>query len=93
MFTIRRNTLPYIYQYAVIDDINGEKLGDYKTKEQAELAIKFFKQHGVPEKDENTNAVNETAYDVLKKRIQNPLGNSPPTTKSYSTKRRVELDE
>lgn len=46
-FVVRKNTLPYVYQWAVVDTENGNKVGEYKTQKLAENACHGFRQYGL----------------------------------------------
>jgi len=48
-FVVRKNTLPYVHQWAVIDTETGNKVGEYKIKKFAEKACDDFERHGLPD--------------------------------------------
>ena len=95
-FVVKKNTLPYVHQWAVIDIETGNKVGEYKTKKLAEKACKGFEQYGVPENTHDTPPGFENAWNAMSKRMKYPDGNLPPKPlkkqRKYSNKRRVELD-
>lgn len=101
-FVVRKNTLPYVHQWAVVDTRNwwgsysGNKVGEYKTKKLAEKACKSFEKHGLPEDTKGTTPGFESAWNALNKRMEHPDGDplpKPPERKTqHSNKRPVELD-
>ena len=94
-FVVRKNTLPYVHQWAVIDTDTGNKVGEYKTRKLAEKACKGFEQHGVPEDAHSTPPGFEDAWNAVSKRMKHPDGDPPPKPKKkntrHSNRRRVEL--
>ena len=90
-FIIKKNTLPYIHQWAVIETNTNKKIGEYKTEELARQAIQYFEQHGVPENDTHSP---QNALDAAKIRMQQLNGDPPLSFKKgrYSNERPVELD-
>lgn len=91
-FVVRKNTLPYIHQWAVLDMETGNKVGEYKTKKLAEKACNGFKQHGLPNDTHGVPLGFERACDVLNKRMKRPEGDPSPKPPKHSDKRPVELD-
>lgn len=100
-FIIKKNTLPYVHQWAVINNITGKKAGEYKTKELAKEALKVFQQQGmtsgipIPNQTEvHQFAVKaiKNAIEAAQKRMQQPEGDPQPELPRHSNKRRVELD-
>ena len=65
-FVVRRNTLPYVHQYAILDLDTGNKIGEYKTQEQAQKACMNFEKYGVPKDGELTPPAFENAWNALK---------------------------
>jgi len=96
-FVVRKNTLPYVHQWAVIDTETGNKVGEYKTQEQAQRACMIFEEYGVPKNGELTPPAFESAWNALKSRMRKPNGDpvpKPPKKRpEHSDRRRVELDE
>jgi len=94
-FVVKKNTLPYVHQWAVIDTATGDKVGEYKTKRLAEKACKGFESHGVPEGAHGTPPGFEDALNAVRKRMERPWGDPPPEPRKRQTKhsdrRRVEL--
>lgn len=81
----------------MIDTRTGNKVGEYKTKRFAEMAIKLFRQHNViglnsiPVPNQVVEAV-DNAIEAAQKRMQQPNGDPQPELPRHSNKRRVELD-
>lgn len=95
-FVVRKNTLPYIHQWAVIDTETGNKVGEYRTKKAVENACRRFEKHGLPESIHGTPPGFESAWNAVSKRMKRPDGDPPPELPKkkpqHSNKRRVELD-
>lgn len=94
-FAVRKNTLPYVYQWAVIDTDTGDKIDEYKTQQLAEKACSYFTQYGLPDDSHHTPQDLENVWSAMSKRMRRPCGNNPPKPnrkQRYSTKRKVELD-
>ncbi len=93
-FVIRKNTLPYIHQWAVIDTDTGNKVGDYKTMKLAKRACEGFRQHGSQSESQSTKPGFEDALSAASERMRRPGGDPPPKRKKspkHSNKRPVEL--
>lgn len=96
-FVVRKNTLPYVHQWAVIDTITGNKVGEYKTEHLAREAEKNFERYGLPVTTYNTCLIPTekqlNAWNTANKRMEHPEGNRLPKKKpQHSDKRPVELD-
>ncbi|RLC89111.1 MAG: hypothetical protein DRJ03_00720 [Chloroflexi bacterium] len=95
-FVVRKNTLPYVHQWAMIDTDTGGKVGEYKTRKLAEKACSGFEKYGIPEDAHGTPPGFENAWNAVSKRMKRPGGDplpKPPKRKrKHSDKRRVELD-
>lgn len=92
-FVVRKNTLPYIHQWAVLDLDTGNKVGEYKTQQQAAKACSMFEKHGITNQNQAAPVKFENAWDAINKRIQKPDGDPLPKLPKHSNKRRVELGE
>ena len=94
-FVVKKNTLPYVHQWAVIDTKTGDKVGEYKTKQTAIWACWDFEKNGLPDNN-STPSRSKTVWDAASERMKRPGGNilpkSPPEKPKYSDKRRVELN-
>jgi len=90
-FVVRKNTLPYVHQWAVVDSTTGNKVGDYKTREIAQQACDQFIEHGLLN-GEKEAPKKLSAFDAMKQRMQKPAGDQPRPTPKHSNKRPVELD-
>jgi hypothetical protein len=88
-FIVKKNTLPYVHQWAVIDTQTSSKVGEYKTQKMARAAAAHFEQHGL-ENNPNTSSSPKNAWNAAQKRMENPEGDKLPR---HSSKRQVELDE
>lgn len=94
-FVVRKNTLPYVHQWAVIDSDTGNKVGDYKTIKLAKMACEGFRQYGLPNEPHSTPPGFEDALNAVSERMKRPGGHAPPKLKKnpkHSNKRPVELD-
>lgn len=91
-FVIRKNTLPYIYQWVVIDIETGDKIGNYRTKRIAQTACNLFREHGIKNSGKDTKSDFDNAWDAADKRMRHPDGDQPPRPPKHSHKRPVELD-
>jgi len=90
-FVVRKNTLPYIHQWAVIDTNTDKKVGEYKTEKIAQQACDAFMKNAGIDKD-NENKYNfHDAFDAAKKRMNNPDGDKPKNPPRHSNKRPMEL--
>lgn len=89
---VKKNTLPYVHQWAVIDTETGYKIGEYRTKYSAELARKRYEQYGLPNSQNDTTPKIEDAIRAACKRMKQPEGDPLPRPPKHSNKRRVELD-
>lgn len=95
-FAIRKNTLPYVHQWAVIDTITGNKVGEYKTKQLAQKAWNNFERYGLPDiaplnSKDTKRPLN--AWNAANKRMERPEGDRLPNKRQqHSDKRPVELD-
>lgn len=90
---VRKNTLPYVHQWAVLDTETGKIVGEYKTKKSAEEGCKIFNKYGWYKLPDNTDTKDikdtwKTAY----KRMKYPDGDPLPKPPRHSNKRLVELD-
>lgn len=94
-FVVRKNTLPYVYQWAVLDTDDGNPVSEYKTKKIAEEACKTFNQYGLPD-DVGTKQNVKDTWKAAYERMKRPGGDIPPKPSQkkpqYSNKRRVELN-
>ena len=90
-FVVRKNTLPYVHQWAVIDTKTGNKVGEYKTEQIAIWARWDFEKNGLPD-DNNTTSRPKTVWDAANERMKRPNGDPLPKPPKHSNKRRVELD-
>jgi hypothetical protein len=104
---IIKNSLPYYQPYSIIftDCGTNEKfvMGDYKTKQKAELALIFFESkysgciypHGLEYfksiSKRQLTGKNQKPIDELEKRILNPSGDNHEI-KSKNLKRKIILD-
>lgn len=105
-FVVRKNTLPYVHQYVVVDTKTGCKMHDHKTWKLAVNACKdcnYWLDHqhlslgktldGLENVSDTTPGLAEDAYSAASKRMKHPDSYPPPKSKpKYSNKRRVELD-
>lgn len=91
-FIIRKNTLPYVHQWAVIDTATGKKVGEYKTEKMAGNALIIFQCMDGKPIPRQVSGVTEGAIEAAQKRMQRPEGDQQPELPRYSNKRRVELD-
>lgn len=91
-FVVRKNTLPYVHQWAVLDTETNNVVGEYKTKKFAEGACKIFNEYGLPDNTGTKQDIKD-AWKTAHKRMKHPEGDPPPKKKhQYSDKRRVELN-
>lgn len=102
-FVVKKNTLPYVRQWAVIDSDTGNKVGEYKTTATAiskaieldKRACEGSRQHGLPNEPHNTSPDFEDALSAASERMGRPCGDPIPKPKKnpkHSNKRPVELD-
>ncbi len=91
-FVVRKNTLPYIHQWAVIDIKTGNKIGEYKTEKNAKHACEIFKKYGLPNDIPDIPLSPRTALDAIDKRMRRQKEDQLPKPPKYSDKRRIELD-
>lgn len=92
-FVVRKNTLPYVHQWAVIDTVTGNKIGEYKVERLAKQACVMFelpayqpiKIYGLPDQAKD-------ALSAASKRMARPNGDQPPKPPKHSNKRPIELD-
>ena len=90
-FVVKKNTLPYVHQWAVIDTTTGDKVGEYKQKLVAESACLMYEKYGLSDKNDLPSKT-ENAFHAAKKRMEHPNGNQPPKPPKHSNKRKIELD-
>jgi len=102
-FIVRKNTLPYVHQWAVLDTKTGDKVGDYKTWPLAMNAClscnkywPIWEKEGLPSSIKITSPGIGDAWSAASKRMKRPDGDLPPKSPElktkHSNKRRVELD-
>lgn len=91
-FIVKKNTLPYLYQWAVVDTQTGNKVGEYKTSQLAKIACNSFMEFGLPNQNFPSDGDTPNAWDTYKKRMQQPDGNPLPKPPKHSNKRPIELD-
>ena len=95
-FVVRKNTLPYVHQWAVIDTGTGDKVGEYRTNQLADTARCRFETYGIPDDTHGTPPKFENAWNTVSKRMKHPDGDklpeAPKIKHQHSDRRRVELD-
>lgn len=84
-FVVRKNTLPYVHQWAVMDTKTGNKIAEYKTRKLAEKACDGFRRHGLPYDTQCTPPSIETPLEAIRKRMRRPNGDPPPKKRSHDT--------
>lgn len=89
---VRKNTLPYVHQWAVIDINTGDKIGEYKTEILAKKACDNFRKYGIPKDTHGTPPDFENAWNAINIRMKRPNGDPQPKPKRHSNKRIVKLD-
>lgn len=89
---VRKNTLPYVKQWAVVDTGTGSKVGDYKTQQIAQKACENFIEHELTDTDENKNANPRNTYGATSQHMKRPEGDKPRSAPQHSRKRPVELN-
>lgn len=93
---VRKNTLPYVYQWAVIDTKTGDSVGGYKTQKLAEKGCGRLRRNGLPDDAPGTPrrfhlpGLND-ALEAASERMKHPDGDAQPKPR-HSSKRKVELD-
>ena len=92
-FVVKKNTLPYVHQWAVIDTETNKKVGEYKTKTIAEQACRGFEKYGLNRKSPTDERMIDNAVDAVQKRMRCPNGDPQPKPKRHSSKRIIELDK
>ena len=94
-FVVRKNTLPFVHQWAVVDTNNNCSVGEYRTKDNANIACDNFNTNGLPRDHPGSTKEPKNAWDAIRQRMNKPDGDPPvpPVEKSkHSSKRRIELD-
>ena len=94
-FIVRKNNLPYVHPWAVIDKNTGRKVGEYTTEELAQKACETFCSTNTglgPSRYEYTESGIKSALDALRERMEQPEGDPLPKPPRHSNKRIVELD-
>jgi len=82
---IRKNTLPYIQPFSIIDVDTNKVCGEYKTRSEADRALKSKKFQFTKEQSD------QNAIECMEKRIKNPNGDGIPVKNQQKTIRRIRL--
>ncbi len=85
-FEVRKNTLPYIHPYSIVDVETNEIFGQYKTQKEAELALKQGKFKSLSDKSD------KDAIKCMENRINTPNGNFIAEKKKLKKARRIKLN-
>lgn len=89
---IRRNTLPYVQPYSIVDVVQGKTFGHYKSRDLAEKALEQMKAHGVDKKTES-DIIHGDTIEVFEKRMKNPSGDQPSDMSVFmKPTRKIRLD-
>jgi len=88
-YIVIKNTLPYIYQWAIIDTSTNNKIGEYKHQQTATEICDFLNNNSTPLhiKMQKIIKYNDT-LDAMEKRIKQ--ANIEP--KPWKPNRKIELD-
>ncbi len=82
---VRKNTLPYIHPFSIMDVDTNETFGGYKTRNEAEKALKSKKFQSISEQTDRN------AIECMEKRINNPDGDGMPIKNQQKNIRRIRL--
>lgn len=89
---VRKNTLPYVYQWTILDTDTGKKIGEYKSEKLARASCEYFEKYGHSNGDTDISLNTETPLDGLIKRMGRPNSDQLPKPPRHSRNRPVELD-
>jgi len=84
---VRKNSIPYIQPYSVVDD-EGNVLGNYNTLKKAKAAAESFETMKKSDIKE-APAAPKDAFDALQKRMDKPDGDKIPRKRQ----RRIIIDD
>ncbi len=96
-FVVRKNTLPYVHQWTVIDTKTGGKITEHKTEKDADNTCEILEKHGIPDSlssifKRNIVQKSNNAIQAAEKLMEKPEGDPPPKPPRHSNTRKVELD-
>jgi len=101
-FVVRKNTLPYVHQWSIIDSSTGNKIGEFKDKIRAEYICQQINKCGIHNPmnqsifaQTDDRGVKLSPIDFLETRINHPETHPPikQIPKNYSNKRKIKLDD